>query len=62
MISCNNAESMQIRERCALADGEETWTPDVESWCAEIELIRNCLDYITHLSPILFRYSIVLVL
>ena len=39
--------------------------PDVETWCAEIAaeigLIQNCLDYITHLSPILFRYSIVLV-
>ena len=39
--------------------------PDVETWCAEIaaeiEMIQDCLDYITHLSPILFRYSIVLV-
>ena len=32
MISCNNAESMQIRERCALADGEETWN----SGCGEL--------------------------
>ena len=65
MISCNNGESMQMREVRLMLMVRRHGTPDVETWCAEIAaeigLIQNCLDYITHLSPILFRYSIVLV-
>ena len=68
MISCNNGESMQMpRERGeAHADGEETRNSGCgdlvcRDSAREIGLIRNCLDYITRLSPILFRYSIVLV-
>ena len=66
MILCNNAASMQTpRERGVLIMAGRHEPPDVETWCAEIAaeigLIQNCLDYITHLSPILFRYSIVLV-
>ena len=69
MISCNIGVSMQMpRERGVLPDAgaEETWNSGCgDLVCTDTEpqigLIRNCLDYITHLSPILFRYSIVLV-
>ena len=40
MISCNIAVSMQMpRERCAQPDAgdERHATPDVESWCAQIQ-------------------------
>lgn len=69
MISCNIAVSMQMpRERGVLSlmlvrDMQlRMWSLGVHRYSHRSQgLIRNCLDYITHLSPILFRYSIVLV-
>ena len=37
MISCNNGESMQMREVRLMLMARRHGTPDVETWCAEIQ-------------------------